>query len=247
MDNAIDIVDLSFSYPDGRQALSQVTLSVPQGEAIAFIGPNGAGKTTLLLHLDGLLGGNGAVRILGVPVEERHLRWVRQRVGLVFQNPDDQLFCPTVFDDVAFGPLSMGLSEDEVRRRVKRALTLVGMSGLEGRPPYHLSLGQKKRVAIATVLSMDAQILVLDEPSANLDPAGKWELIEMLREMEMTKVVASNDLELVASLCQRAVVLDGGRIVADGDTKDILGDRSLLEEHHLARRASARSRYRDPG
>jgi cobalt/nickel transport system ATP-binding protein len=247
MDNAIDIVDLSFSYPDGRQALSQVTLSVPQGEAIAFIGPNGAGKTTLLLHLDGLLRGNGAVRILGVPVEERHLRWVRQRVGLVFQNPDDQLFCPTVFDDVAFGPLSMGLSEDEVRRRVKRALTLVGMSGLEGRPPYHLSLGQKKRVAMATVLSMDAQILVLDEPSANLDPAGKWELIEMLREMEMTKVVASHDLELVASLCQRAVVLDGGRIVADGDTKDILGDRSLLEEHHLARRASARSRHRDPG
>ena len=240
MDKAIEFIDLSFAYPDGRQALSHITLSVSQGQSVGIIGPNGAGKSTLLLHLNGILRGNGAVRILGRPVEERTLRWVRQRVGLVFQDPDDQLFSATVFDDVAFGPLSMRLAEEEVRRRVGRALALVGMSGAEGRPPYHLSLGEKKRVATATVLSMDPQILVLDEPSANLDPAGKWELIEMLRGLELTMVVASHDLELVAGLCQRTVIMDGGCIVADGDTERILADQFLLEEHRLARGGATR-------
>ena len=238
----IEIENLSFNYPDGQGALRDVSLDVSAGETVAFIGPNGAGKSTLLLHLNGILrSGNGAVRVFGLPVEEKHLKEIRRRVGLVFQNPDDQLFSPTVFDDVAFGPISVGCPEEEVRRRVKRALGQVGMSGHERRSPHHLSLGEKKRIAIATVLSMSPEILVIDEPTSNLDPRGRWELIELLRGLlqqgqpaPTALVIATHDLEMVRALCQRAILLDEGRVVADNLTCRVLSDLPLLASHGLA-------------
>jgi len=231
----IEIQNLSYSYPDGQEALRDVSLAVSAGETVGFIGPNGAGKSTLLLHLNGILrSGNGAVRVFGLPVEEKHLREIRRKVGLVFQNPDDQLFSPTVFDDVAFGPISMGCAEEEVRRRVGRALEQVGMSGHQRRSPHHLSVGERKRVAIATVLSMSPEVLVIDEPTSSLDPRGRWELIELLRELPLTKVIATHDLELVRALCQRAILLDGGQMVANDLTRRLLSDLPLLASHGLA-------------
>ena len=235
MGRIIEIGGLSYTYPNGHQALREVNLVVHAGETVAFIGPNGAGKSTLLLHLNGLLrSNNGTVRILGLPVEDRHLKWIRSKVGLVFQDPEDQLFSPTVFDDVAFGPLNLGYPEEEVRRRVQRALQQVGISGFERRSPHHLSVGEKKRVAIATVLSMDPQVLVLDEPTSNLDPRGRWELMELLRRFPLTKVIASHDLEMVRALCERIILLDEGRVVADDRTSHILSDLPLLATHGLA-------------
>jgi cobalt/nickel transport system ATP-binding protein len=234
MEELITIKDLSFRYPDGQQALADVSLTIYRGESVALLGPNGAGKSTLILHFNGILGSNGHVRLLGKPVGEKNLKWVRSRVGLVFQNPDDQLFSPTVFDDVAFGPINMGYSADEVRRAVTKALEMVGMAGFEKRSPHHLSIGEKKRIAIATVLSMSPEILVIDEPSSNLDPRGKWDIIGVLKSLPVTRVIVSHDLELVAALCRRAVVLDKGRVVADGTTAEILADKNLLAEHGLA-------------
>ena len=234
MDKVIEIKNLSFSYPDGHQGLKDINLVVYFGENVALIGPNGAGKSTLLLHLNGILRGNSIVKIFGVPVEERNLKEIRRKVGLVFQDPEDQLFSPTVFDDVAFGPINMGYSESEVKQRVAQALKWVGMDGYEQRSPHHLSVGEKKRIAIATVLSLSPELLVLDEPSSNLDPRSKWSLIELLRQLPMTKIVAAHDLELVGALCQRTMVMDGGEIVADGSTERILNDISLLRAHGLA-------------
>ncbi len=234
MDKAVEVEDLSFCYPDGQRALKHVSLAVGVGESVAVVGPNGAGKSTLLLHLNGILRGNSVVKIFGLPVEEKNIKEIRRRVGLVFQDPEDQLFSPTVFDDVAFGPVNMGYSESEVRERVAEALKAVGLSGYEGRSPHHLSIGEKKKVAIATVLSLDPELLVLDEPTSNLDPRSKWNLIRLLQRLPVTKIVASHDLELVKALCQRAVVLDNGEIVADGSAEKILGDISLLRAHGLA-------------
>ena len=234
MEEIIRVDNLSFGYPDGQQALTDVNLTIYQGETVALIGPNGAGKSTLLLHLNGILHSNGAVKVFGRPVDDKNLRWVRSKVGLVFQNPDDQLFSPTVFDDVAFGPINLGYSEAKVRELVTRALDWVGMAGYERRSPHHLSLGEKKRIAIATVLSMNPEILVIDEPTSNLDPGSKWSLIELLRGLEITKIVASHDLELVQALCHRAIVLDRGVIIADGATSHILADMPLLMAHGLA-------------
>jgi len=231
----IEIEDLSFTYPDGQQALKGVSLTIRRGETVALIGPNGAGKSTLLLHLNGILrSSNGTVRVLGLTIKQRNLKQIRCKIGLVFQEPEDQLFSPTVFDDVAFGPLNMGCSEEEVRRRVRRALHQVGMSGLVGRSPHHLSVGEKKRIAIATVLSMSPEILLIDEPTSNLDPRGRWELIELLRELPLTRVIASHDLEMVRVLCQRTIILDEGRVVADGPTRRIMADISLLASRGLA-------------
>ena len=234
MAEVITVEGLSFAYPDGQQALADVSLSIGQGESVAIIGPNGAGKSTLLLHLNGILRSNGAVRVLGRTVDDKSLRWVRSRVGLVFQDPDDQLFSPTVFDDVAFGPINMGYSENEVRQAVTRALDWVGMKGYELRSGHHLSLGEKKRVALATVLSMSPEILVLDEPTSNLDPGAKWSLISLLKGLPVTKVVVSHDLELVGALCHRVIVFDGGRVITDGAAGDILNNRRLLSAHGLA-------------
>lgn len=234
MDEVIRIDNLSFCYPDGRQALTEINLTVHQGEPVALIGPNGAGKSTLLLHLNGVLHNDGAVKVFGKPVEDKNLKWVRSKVGLVFQNPDDQLFSPTVFDDVAFGPINMGYPEADVRQRVTSALDGVGMAGNEQRSPHHLSIGEKRRIAIATVLSMSPEILVIDEPTSNLDPRAKWSLIGLLKRLPMTKIIASHDLELVRVLCPRTVVLDHGQIIADGATDHILSDTALLKAHGLA-------------
>ena len=231
MDEVVTVNSLSFSYPDGQQALANVSLTVNRGETVALIGPNGAGKSTLLLHLNGILRSNGVVRVMGRPVGDKNLKWLRSKVGLVFQNPDDQLFSPTVFDDVAFGPLNMGYAEAEVRQRVSRALNWVDMAGYEKRSPHHLSVGEKKRIAIATVLSMNPEVLVIDEPTANLDPGGKWSLIELLKGLEVTKIIATHDLELVKALCPRTIVFDQGEVIIDGATSIILADKQLLKDH----------------
>jgi len=234
VEEIVRVDNLSFCYPDGQQALTDISLTIYQGETVALIGPNGAGKSTLLLHLNGILHSNGVVKVFGKPVNDKNLKWVRSKVGLIFQNPDDQLFSSTVFDDVAFGPINMGYSEAEVRQCVARALDWVGMTGYEQRSPHHLSVGEKKRIAIATVLSMAPEILVIDEPTANLDPGSKWSLISLLKRLPVTKIVASHDLELVQALCQRAIVFDQGQVIADGATDHILADKPLLAAHGLA-------------
>ena len=234
MAEIISVDNLFFSYPDGKQALKGVCLRVQEGETVAIIGSNGAGKSTLLLHLNGILRGKGEVKILGRQVDGENLRWVRSKVGFVFQNPDDQLFSPTVFDDVAFGPLNMGYSPSEVRASVTRALAWVDMSGYEGRSPHHLSLGEKKRIAIATVLSMNPDVLVFDEPTSELDPRSKWSLIRLFKRLKATKIIATHDLELVQALCPRTLIINQGRIVADGKTGQILADIPLLTVSGLA-------------
>lgn len=234
MDKVVYIKNLSYTYPDGNQGLKGVDLTVYRGDNIALVGPNGAGKSTLLLHLNGVLRGNSKVEICGLPVEEKNLKEIRRKVGLVFQDPEDQLFSLSVFDDVAFGPINMGYSEAEVKLRVAQALEWVGLTGYEQRSPHHLSVGEKKRVAIATVLSLNPEILVIDEPTSNLDPRSKWSLIKLLKQLQMTKIIATHDLELVKALCQRTVVMDGGQIVADDSTETILSDILLLKAHGLA-------------
>ncbi len=235
-DGLVEVEHLHFTYPDGFEALSGIDLRIAAGEKVALVGPNGAGKSTLILHLNGTSSpSHGAVRIDGVTVDRQSIRRIRAAVGLVFQDPDDQLFSPTVFDDVAFGPLHMGVPDDEVHGRVEAALAAVGMAGFERRLPHHLSIGQRKRVALATVLSMDPSVLVFDEPSAGLDPRGRRQLIELLRSLSHTVIVATHDMRLVADVLPRTVVMDGGRIVADGPTSVILGDDALLERHGLER------------
>jgi cobalt/nickel transport system ATP-binding protein len=229
------VKQISFSYPDGHQALKDVSLEIASGEKVALVGPNGAGKSTLMLHLNGLLQGQGNIEIAGLPVAKEHFPLIRSKVGMVFQNPDDQLFSPTVFDDVAFGPLHMGLPETDIRQRVAKALSLVGMDGFEDRLSHHLSLGQKKRVAIATVLSMDPEILVLDEPSAGLDPRARRALINLLRDLPLTMLVSSHDMLMVRELFPRMIIMDEGNVVADGETAVLLSDVDLLERHGLER------------
>jgi cobalt/nickel transport system ATP-binding protein len=218
---------LRFRYPNGVTGLDGVDLEVAAGERVAVLGPNGAGKTTLMLHLNGLLTGEGELDVAGV----RDVRALRAAVGLVFQDPDDQLFMPTVAEDVAFGPLNLGV--EDVRERVDAALAAVRMEQVAGRAPHQLSLGQRRRVAVATVLAMQPELLVLDEPSANLDPRARRELLEVLDAIDRTMLVVTHDLPFAARLCERAVLLSGGRIVADGPCAEILEDESLLAEHDL--------------
>ena len=226
--------ELAFAYPDGHQALYGVDLAVDQGERVALLGPNGAGKTTLVLHLNGILvGGHGSVEVAGLPVVPANLQEVRRRVGIVFQDPDDQLFMPTVREDVAFGPANLGLRGAELDARVHEALSQVGMQEYVDRPPHHLSYGQRRRVAVATVLAMRPEILVLDEPSSNLDPASRRELAEILLRLRLTTLMVTHDLPYAMQLCPRSVILADGVIVADGATRDILGDEELLGRHRL--------------
>ena len=210
-----------------------VSLTIPERECLALVGPNGAGKSTLILHLNGILDGEGDVRILGKPVAD-DLQSARQAVGLVFQNPDDQLFMPTVFDDVAFGPLNLGWERERVEAEVHQALAAVGMAGHEHRSPHHLSLGQKKRCAIATVLVMDCRIMVLDEPMTGLDPRGRWDFLKLLNGLDKTKIIATHDLDLVREMSDRTAIMDQGLIVAHGPTAEILDDCALLSQHGLA-------------
>ncbi len=234
MHHTIEVQALQFAYPDGHTALRGVDLSIAPGEKVALVGPNGAGKSTLMLHLNGLLqAGAGAVSVCGLSIRAETLGQVRAAVGLVFQDPDDQLFSPTVFEDVAFGPLHMGLAEAEVRARVERALAAVGMGAYAQRVSHHLSVGEKKRIAIATVLSMSPEILVLDEPSAGLDPRARRGLIRLLSELPQTMLVSTHDLRLVAEVFPRTVIMDQGRVVADGPTARLLGDPALLDAHGL--------------
>jgi cobalt/nickel transport system ATP-binding protein len=233
MTSVLSVHDLHFSYHDGLVALRGVSFEMCEGEKVALVGPNGAGKSTLMLHLNGILSGHGTVTVGGSPLTRDNLPVIRSMVGLVFQNPDDQLFSPTVFEDVAFGPLHMGLPMDEIESRVKSALEAVRMSSFRDRLSHHLSVGEKKRIAIATVLSMDPQILVLDEPSAGLDPRARRTLINLLHELPITMLVSTHDMRLVEELFSRTIVMDEGLIVADGKTRDILEDEGLLTAHGL--------------
>ncbi|MBW2503391.1 MAG: ABC transporter ATP-binding protein [Deltaproteobacteria bacterium] len=217
-------------YPDGTTALKDVSFRVHHGESVAIIGANGAGKSTLLLHLNGYLGATSGEVVVGdLTVSKKNLVDVRRTVGMVFQDPDDQLFMPTVFDDVAFGPMNMGLPKSEVERRVKDALDRVGAQNLTDRPPYHLSGGEKKRVAIASVLSMLPEILILDEPTSGLDPCARRQLMAMLRAFHHTRIITSHDLDMVMELCERTIVLHEGQVMADGPTLEIFRDESLLD------------------
>ena len=232
----VDVQDLFYAYPDGTEALRGVSFRIEYGSAVALVGANGAGKSTLLLHLNGYLPTTrGAVRIGDTSVTRETAALVRRAVGMVFQDPDDQLFMPTVAEDVAFGPLNAGLTPEQVEDRVSSALERVGMTHVRGRPPYRLSAGEKRAVAIASVLALSPDVLVMDEPSANLDPRARRRLIELLLSFEHTRLIATHDLELVVEVCSRVIVLDGGRVVADGPTRDILNDEALMLAHGLER------------
>ncbi|AWW39131.1 cobalt ABC transporter ATP-binding protein [Streptomyces sp. AS58] len=231
---SLEVSGLAFAYPDGHQALFGVDFRVERGERVALLGPNGAGKTTLVLHLNGILsGGTGAVRVAGLPVGRKHMAEIRRRVGIVFQDPDDQLFMPTVREDVAFGPAAAGLAGAELEARVDRALEQVGMTGFKDRPPHHLSFGQRRRVAVATVLAMEPEILVLDEPSSNLDPASRRELADILRSLDVTVLMVTHDLPYALELCPRSLILSEGVIAADGPTGELLSDDALMRAHRL--------------
>ncbi|MCX3060617.1 energy-coupling factor ABC transporter ATP-binding protein [Streptomyces beihaiensis] len=231
---SLDVSGLAFAYPDGHQALYGVDLTIAKGERVALLGPNGAGKTTLVLHLNGILtAGAGSVRVAGLPVDRANMAEIRRRVGIVFQDPDDQLFMPTVREDVAFGPAAAGMRGAELEARVVRALTMVGMEEYADRPPHHLSFGQRRRVAVATVLAMEPEILVLDEPSSNLDPASRRELADILRSLDVTVLMVTHDLPYALELCPRSLILSGGVIAADGATGDLLVDEELMRAHRL--------------
>jgi cobalt/nickel transport system ATP-binding protein len=235
---AIEVRGLTFRYPNGHLALRDVSLTVREGERVALMGPNGAGKSTLLMHLNGIVRdagptATGTIHICGLPMVESQLKRIRALVGVVFQNPDDQLFSPTVRDDVAYGPLYMGLPKDEIERRVTAALAAVDMAGFESRMPHQLSIGQRKRIAIATVLSMDPRILVLDEPSAGLDPRARRGLIDLLRSLPQTLIASTHDMRLVRDLFDRAIIMHDGHIVIDAPTEEIIHDAELLEKYGL--------------
>ncbi|MGE3841031.1 MAG: energy-coupling factor ABC transporter ATP-binding protein [Vicinamibacterales bacterium] len=236
MTPSVDVRGLNFAY-DHAQALRNVSFSIEPGECVGLVGPNGAGKSTLLLHLNGILpeelGDRSAVVVDGIPVTRKNVLDVRRRVGLLFQDPDDQLFCPTVYDDVAFGPLQQDLPDDAVRSRVEDALAKVRLEGFARRAPQHLSLGEKRRVCLAGVLACSPSILVLDEPTSGLDPRGRRELAALLHTLSTTRIVASHDLDLIVTLCSRVLLLDAGTLVANGPTRDVLGDESLMFEHGL--------------
>jgi len=230
----VEIKDLVFTYPDGTQALKGVSLSVAHGECVAIIGGNGAGKSTLLQHLNGyLMPTSGEVRVGDFALTRETAKAIRRCVGMVFQDPDDQLFMPTVFEDVTFGPLNLGLSPQESEKRAAEALDRVGMLHLRERPPYKLSAGEKRAVAIATALAGLPDVLVMDEPSSNLDPRGRRRLIELLKSFEHTRMIATHDLEMVVEICPRVIVMDHGKVVVEGATPEILGDEALMLRHGL--------------
>jgi cobalt/nickel transport system ATP-binding protein len=231
---SLEVSGLAYAYPDGHQALFGVDLSVARGERVALLGPNGAGKTTLVLHLNGILsGGTGTVKVAGLPVGKEHMAEIRRKVGIVFQDPDDQLFMPSVREDVAFGPAAAGVKGAELQARVDRALAQVGMAEFKDRPPHHLSFGQRRRVAVATVLAMEPEILVLDEPSSNLDPASRRELADILRSLDVTVLMVTHDLPYALELCPRSLVLSEGVIAADGRMAELLCDDDLMHAHRL--------------
>lgn len=229
----IDITGLCYTYPDGTPGLVNVELRMSRGENLALVGPNGAGKSTLLLHLNGVLRGRGKVCVLGREVEKKNLPWIRTRVGIVFQDPSDQLFMPTVYEDVAFGPSNLGLPQEEVRRRTLSILERFHLAESGDKDPSHLSLGERKKAALATVLVTDPRILVLDEPMVSMDPGSRRNFLEMLKGLSQTILIATHDLDLALELCPRTVVMAEGRIIASGKTRDLLRDRDLMESNSL--------------
>jgi len=230
----VDFHKVMFSYPDGTRALNGVTFRITHGEAVGIVGANGAGKSTILMHMNGhILPSSGTVAVGGLILEKGTRQDIRRTVGMIFQNPDDQLFMPTVQDDVAFGPLNLGMSPEHAQERVTEALTAVNSLTLRNKPPHHLSGGQKSAVAIASVLAMDPDILVMDEPAANLDPRSRRTLIELLKKFKHTKIIASHDLDMILDICTRCIVVRDGIVVADGPAEDILSDKCLLEENNL--------------
>jgi len=230
----ISISNLSFSYPDGRAALKDINLTINAGERVAIVGPNGAGKSTLLLHLNGIYSGSGSISISGLELNKHNIKYIRSKVGLVFQNPDDQLFTTSVYEDVAYGPIYQGKNQAEIDSLVKEALDLVQMAEYINRVSYHLSTGEKKRIAIATVLSMKPEILALDEPTAGLDPRSRRLFIELLKSMSLTMIAATHDLDMVKTMFPRSIVMDKGSIVFDGDTYNLLREQKFLCDHGLA-------------
>jgi energy-coupling factor transporter ATP-binding protein EcfA2 len=233
-DYAVRITRLNYTYPDGTKALEEIDLDVSVGETVAIVGPSGAGKSTLLLHLNGVLSGSGLVRIMGLNLAPSNLKQIRRQVGLLFQDPNDQLFCPTVFEDVAFGPLNLSVPAEEIPARVEKALKDSGLNqSIRTRTSHHLSLGERKRVSLATVLAMQPDILGMDEPTSNLDPGNRRHLTEVILGLTATLIIASHDLEFVLNVCSRTVLMDHGKIWADGKTRSILGDSKLMESHGL--------------
>lgn len=237
MSAAIEVVKLQYAYPDGKEALRGISFSIAEGECVGLVGPNGSGKSTLLLHLNGILpesfDGKSGVAIHGMPIARDTVNTVRREVGLLFQDPDDQLFCPTVFEDVAFGPVQFGLAQKQLQSQVAESLRKVGLEGFEKRSPHHLSIGEKRRVCLAGVLACEPKILALDEPTSNLDPRGKRNLKEILRALPVTQIIATHDLEMVVELCKRTIILDNGVIIADGNTTELLGNEELMLQHGL--------------
>lgn len=239
----VEFMNVGYVYPDGTQALSGISFTVLHGESVGLVGANGAGKSTLLLQMNGcLLPTEGSVSIGNVLVSRDTVNDIRRRVGVVFQNPDDQLFMPRVYDDVAFGPLNLGWDGGKIEEKVQEALGIVGCLNLQNRPPHRLSIGQKRAVSIATVLSMEPDILVMDEPSSSLDPKARRQLINLFGTFEHTKIIAAHDLDLILDSCQRTIVLHAGRIAADGPTADILRDDALLAANNLERPLSLQGR-----
>ena len=247
MTTALDVNDLHFSYAGGKEALGGLSFSIGEGESVGLVGPNGAGKSTLLLHLNGLLPDEltvpSHITVHGIPLQPDTVHTLRRRIGLLFQDPDDQLFCPTVFEDVAFGPLQLGITGTALDQVVHNALKTVGLEDVSFRAPHHLSGGERRRVCLAGVLACQPDVLILDEPTSDLDPKGKRELKELLRTLPATKLIATHDLELVVELCPRVIVIDGGKVVADGPTTTLLNDEELMLAHGLERPHILRHRH----
>jgi cobalt/nickel transport system ATP-binding protein len=233
-DYAVRITRLNYTYPDGTRALEGIDLDIAQGERVAIVGPSGAGKSTLLLHLNGVLEGTGTVRIMGLSLDASNLKQIRRQMGLLFQDPNDQLFCPTVFEDVAFGPLNLSVPVDEIPHRVQKSLADAGLDySMRSRSSHHLSLGERRRVSLAAVLAMEPAILGMDEPTSNLDPRNRRHLIDVILGLNATLIIATHDLELVLDVCSRTILMDHGRIWADGETRSMLANAQLMEMHGL--------------
>lgn len=233
MIKALELENISYSYPDGIKAIDGINLSVDESESVGLIGPNGAGKTTLLLALCGLFRTSGAIKVLGRESNNGNLIEIRKQIGLVFQNPDDQLFMPTVAEDIAFGPLNLGVEKERILEMVRESLKAVDLAGFEERSPHHLSLGEKKRISLATVLVMKPKILLLDEPTSSMDPRGRREFMELINGIPATKIIASHDLDMIGQLTQSVIILNHGRITAQGNTAEILSNKDLLGSNGL--------------
>lgn len=231
--NAIEVKNLSYTYPDGTKALDGINFNIEENQTVSIIGPNGAGKTTLLLALTGILKTEGEIKILNEILNNGNLKRIRRDIGFLFQDPDDQLFTPTVYEDVAFGPLNFSFPKEEIPAIVRNSLSVVGLSGFENRSPHHLSFGERKKVSLATILSYNPRIFLLDEPTSNLDPKSRREFMELLKKISVTKIIATHDLEMVLELSEKVILINKGVKVAEGNPKEILSNREVMEKNNL--------------